>query len=128
MLLAITVLLNDFFLLHVHTYVCLLKNQLVSLSSVVCFSLLMFWACLISAFSCCVTCRLSTLNKPFFLHVLTYDCPLEHQLVSLFSVVCTFDCFSHLMFWACLISPFSCCVTCHHCALKRLFFPACTYL
>ena len=33
----------------------------------------------------------------FFLlhvHVHTYACPLEHQRVSLFSVVCIFECFS----------------------------------
>ena len=63
------------------------------------------------------------------LHVHTYGCLLEHQLVSLFSVVCIFECFSLLVFWACLICSFTCCVRCCHCALKQLFFPpACTYL
>ena len=48
-------------------------------------------------------CRHCALNF-FLLHVHTYGCPLEHQLVSLFSVVCIFECFSLLRFWACLIS------------------------
>ena len=95
-----------------------------------CFSLLMFWAYLNSPFTCCVTCRHCALKQLFFLlHVHTYGCPLEHQPVSLFFVVCIFECFSLLMLWACLISRFTCCVTCRHCALKQLFFsPACTYL
>ena len=68
-------------------------------------------------------------NLFFLLHVHTYGCPLEHQDVSLFSVVCIFECFSLLMLLAYLISRFTCCVTCRHCALKQLFFSvACTYL
>ena len=93
------------------------------------FSLFMFWACLISRFICCVTCCHYALKQLFFLlHVHTYGCPLEHQDVSLFSVVCIFKCFSLLMFWACLISRFTCCVTCRHCALKQLFFFCCMYI
>ena len=61
----------------------------------------------------------------FFLHVNTYGCPQEHQDVSLFSVVCIYECFSLLMFWACFISRFTCCVTCRHCAL---FFSSCMYI
>ena len=34
--------------------------------------------------------RHCALKQLFFLHVLTYGCPLEHQSVSLFSVLCTF--------------------------------------
>ena len=54
-----------------------------------CFSLLMFWACLISPFTCCVTSHYCALKLLFSLHVHTYGCPLEHQFVSLFSVVST---------------------------------------
>ena len=102
------------------TYLWLsIEHQFVSLFYVVCifecFHLLMFWACLISCFPCCVACRHCALKQLFFLlHVHTYGCPLEHQRVSLFSVVCIFECFSLLKFWACLISHFSCCVTCRH--------------
>ena len=88
----------------------------------------MFWACLISRFTRYVTCRHCALLF-FLLHVHTYGCPLEHQDVSLFSVVCIFECFSLLMLLAFLISRFTCCVTYRNCALKQLFFSvACTYL
>ena len=115
--------------LHLHTYGCPLENQDVSLFSVVStfesFSRLMFWACLISPFTCCITCCHCALKQ--FLHLHTYGCPLEHQPVSFISVVSTFECFSCFTFWACLISPFNCCVICHHCALKQLLF-SCMYI
>ena len=92
-----------------------------------CFSLLIFWACLISLFTCCVTCCHCALNF-FLLYVHTYACPLELQRISSLSVVCIFECFSLLMFWACLVSRFTCCVTCRHCGLKQLFFFSCMYI
>ena len=90
----------------------------------------MFWACLTSSFTCCVTCCHCALKQLFFSPACTYLWLSTGTSACKFVVCCVyFECFSLLMLCACLISRFTCCVTCRHCALKQLFFPpACTYL
>ena len=88
-----------------------------------CFSLLMLWACLISRFTCRVTCCHCALKQLFFSPACTYLWLSTGTSACKFAFCCEYcECFSLLMFWACLISRFTCCVTCRHCALKQLFF------
>ena len=76
----------------------------------------------------CVACSHCTLVQLFFLHVHTYGCSREHQEVSLFSVMCTFEWLSLLISCACLFSPFDLCIVCYRCDLIQLFFvPVHTY-
>ena len=87
------------------------------------FSLLMLWACLISCFTCCVTCRHCALKQLLFSPACTYVWLSTGTSACKFVFCCVdFKCLSLLKFWACLISRFTCCVTCCHCALKQLFF------
>ena len=108
--------------LFLHTNGCSLEHQSVSSFSAVCifecFCLLIFCACLISRFTCCVTCSKTTF---FFLYVHTYGCSLKHQCVSLFTV-----CLLLNVLVASRLGMFS--LVGFLVVLHATFFPACTYL